>query len=186
MMYGLSPLRRAMYFILPLLFGLILTGIVVIDAAQTPHPEARQLDVALPEGHNWVMFDFSNEIQRGRDVAGTAVSVAAGGRTLTGEVGPEGRPLLFDLGPVESVESIAITWPDGRSQQYGQIPIDARYTLTYPRTAVDSLIQWFEMNGPLYRIGGFVILGLLLVLFLLRVIVWAESSKRSHGEIFVR
>jgi hypothetical protein len=185
MMYGLSPLRRALYFILPLLFGLILTGIVVIDAAQTPHPEAR-LDVTLPAEHNWVMLDFSNEIQRGREVAGTLVSVEAGGRTLTGEVGPEGRPLLFDLGPVDSVESVTITWPDGRNQEYGQIPVDARYRLTYPRTAVDSLIQWFEMNGPLYRIGGFVIVGLLLVLFLVRIIVWAEGSRGSHGEVFVR
>jgi hypothetical protein len=186
MMYGLSPLRRAIYFILPLLFGLILTGIVVIDAAQTPHPEARLLDVALAEGHNWVMFDFSNELQRGREVAGTEIRVEAGGRTLTGEVRPEGRPLLFDLGPVDSVESVAITWPDGRAQHYGAIPLDARYMLTYPRTAMDSLIQWFEMNGPLYRIGGFVLAGLLLVLFLVRVIVWAEGSRGSHGEVFVR
>jgi hypothetical protein len=186
MMYGLSPMRRAIYFILPLLFGLILTGIVVVDAARTPSPEVGRLDAALPEGHNWVMFDFSNEFLAGREVAGTTVSVVAGENILVGEVGATGQPLLFDLGPVTSVTSVSILWPDGRNQEYGQIPVDARYTLTYPRTAVDSLVQWFEMNGPLYRIGGFVLAGLLLVLFLVRIIVWAESGKRSHGEVFVR
>lgn len=186
MMYGLSPTRRAMYFILPVLLGLILTGIVVIDAAQTPHPEARQLDVSLPEGHHWVMFDFRNEIERGRQVAGTAISVVAGETILVGEVSATGQPLLFDLGPAANVTSVAVTWPDGRSQDYGAIPVNARYTLTYPRTVMDSLAQWFEMNGPLYRIGGFVIAGLLLVLLLVRIIVWAESGDRSHGEIFVR
>lgn len=186
MMYGLSPMRRAIYFFLPLLIGLLLTGIVVIDAAQTPSPEVGRIDATLPAGHNWVMFDFSDEFLAGREVAGTTVSVVVGENILIGEVGATGQPLLFDLGPAASVASVVVGWPDGRSQEYGAIPVDARYTLTYPRTAVDSLVQWFEMNGPLYRIGGFAIAGLLLVLLLVRIIVWAESSKRGHGEIFVR
>ena len=185
MMYGMSPLRRALYFLLPLVFGLILTGIVVIDAANTPHPDTTRVAVELPEGHNWVLFDLTDPAASGRAIAGTTIAVEAGRNVLSGEV-PAGRTqLLFDLGEASTVDSVEIAWPDGRVQRYGSVPINARYKISYPATATASLRQWFEMNGPFYRLAGFIIAGILLVLFAVRVVVWAETRTGSHGEAFM-
>jgi hypothetical protein len=185
-MYGMSPMRRALYFILPLVLALILTGIVVIDAAYTPHPDAAVAPVDLPEGHNWVLFDFSDAIAANHPVAGATVSLTANGVERTGEV-PEGvHTLLFDLGEAESVQNVGITWPDGRTQSYDGVPTNTRYRLNYPATATTEIIQWFEMNGPLYRLGGFVLAGLLLILFAVRIVFWAESRRGHSGEVFMR
>jgi hypothetical protein len=185
-MYGMSPTRRALYFILPLVLALILTGIVVIDAAYTPHPDAARVPVDLPEGQNWVLFDFSDAIADNQPVAGTTISLTANGTVHSSEV-PEGiHSLLFDLGEAESIQNVEITWPDGRIQSYGSILTNTRYRLNYPATATTALSQWFEMQGPLYQIGGYVLLGLLLILFAVRVIFWAEGRRGHSGEVFMR
>jgi hypothetical protein len=116
---------------------------------------------------------------------GAQISVQADDVLLRTTV--EDNPLyLFDLKDAAAIDHVEIAWPDGRIQRYGAIPINARYNITYPYTAMDSISQWFEMNGPLYRIGGFVLAGLLLILFAVRIVVWAEHRTGSHGEVFMR
>ncbi len=180
MMYGMSPLRRALYFILPLVLGLVLTSIVLIDAANTPPPNAPDVEALVEEGHRWVYFEFDQEAYPSLPVAGTVVTVALPGRTFVGELPEAKSGLLFDLGEEAEILNVVIEWPDGREQRYGSIPLDARYQVNYPRTATAAIGQWFEMNGPLYRVGGYVLLGILLVLLAVRVVVWAENRRDIH------
>lgn len=186
MMYGMSPMRRALYFILPLVFALILTGIVVIDAATTPELTAADLGVELAPDEHWLLFDFREEAAHGREIVGTVVSVAVDDDVLIGEITPNIQRLFFKVGDVDAIGDVTVVWPTGREQHYTAIPLDARYRMVYPESATTALNQWLAMNGPLYQLGAWLLLGVLLVLFVVRVVVWAESGRGAHGEVFMR
>jgi hypothetical protein len=75
----------------------------------------------------------------GRDAIGSEVTIRSGSRRWIRNVSPAGgflcasTPLAhFGLGPVESIDSITVRWPDGRTESFPPTPIDRRIELRQP------------------------------------------------------
>lgn len=180
MMYGMSPLRRTLYFVLPLLAALLFTAIVAVDAARTPDWEVLQaVEAVVPEGHHWMLFDFGN-VDSARESAGAVVTVQLERESVRSELTESGGELLIDLGEEAVVSGVEIAWPDGKVQSYDSVPTNARFQVRYPNNATNSLGQWLQMRGPVYRLGAWSLLGLLAVLLAVRIFFWAENRVSYH------
>ncbi len=172
MQSGLVAIRRTLSIAIALLVVLIIVGIV--QSVINPTPEADSFGVEIPEGHQWLLFDFQ-AAEGNANTEGTVVTLELERETLTGEVSADSDQLFFDLGEVETVGDVLITWADGRTQRYNAIPLNARYEIDYPDSAGTALRQWVQLYGPSFQLSVYVIFGILVVLFGVRVLAWAEN-----------
>jgi hypothetical protein len=91
-------------------------------------------NVAPNRGH-WLIVRALDPALR-RDAYGARVEARAGGRTWLRWVNPEVSYLSsndprchFGLGPHDRVESLAVTWPDGRAEEFPGVPTNQAVTL---------------------------------------------------------
>ncbi len=87
-------------------------------------------------GGHWLAVRTADPRLGGRDLYGTAVKVAAGGRTLVQTVQPGHSYLssstpeaIFGLGQSAAYDKIEVVWPDGRAETFPGGPADRRVVL---------------------------------------------------------
>lgn len=170
MQSGTTAIRRTLYTAIALVMILIIVGLV--QTLDTHELDPMEMGVEIGEEHDWLLFDFAADADR---AVGAIVAVEIEDEVLHGEVTAQNPRLFFDLGEVEAVDDVVITWADGRTQNYNNIPLNDRYKIVYPDSAGTALQQWVRMYGPAFQLGIYVFFGLLLVLFGVRVLSWAEN-----------
>lgn len=173
-----SPWQRFLLFISPLILAGLLLWIPVRDALEVGPPDAPTYEVDVPEGHRWVAFEVPEDEIYPTD--GATVSIELEFETLEGTVGPDSRTLLFDLEDEERVGEVTVMWPDGREQRFSSVAVDTLHELTYPRTINDALSAQWELRGAFYRFWGWIGVAVLVVLFALRVLSWAQT-REAHA-----
>ncbi|MAT98547.1 MAG: hypothetical protein CL608_15500 [Anaerolineaceae bacterium] len=104
--------------------------------------------------NHWFSLDLAGAGPVNRDAVGTRVTIrTADGQTQMREVQNGGSlgagnelTLHFGLGPSASsgpvsIDELTIQWPDGRSQQFTNIPADRKVSLSYPLDAAAEAAQ---------------------------------------------
>jgi len=110
----------------------------LISALKTqgrPGVNTELLRNTTPSG-SWLQLDLVGAAGNPQAI-GAQVRITSGGRSQTAWVGQsEGSRfstghyrLYFGLGKASQVEQVTVTWPDGRSADFGPLAADARYTL---------------------------------------------------------
>jgi hypothetical protein len=91
-------------------------------------------DLAL--GHHWLRVRLIG-LSVNRDAVGAWVEVRAGDTVQRRQVMPfrsylsQVEPVVtFGLGNVDTVDSIAVLWPDGSRQVLDSVPMDSQLTIT--------------------------------------------------------
>lgn len=170
-----SPWKRLFLFLAPLAVAGLLLWIPMQDALEVGVPYANPYEVNVPEGHHWIAFSVPED-----DVyptEGTTIAVALEFETVEGTIGLDSRTLLFDLEDNESVQEVIITWPDGREQHFSNIPVNDLHELMYPKTINDTLAAQWALRGPFFRFWIWAAVAVLVILFGLRVLSWAQIQE---------
>ncbi len=88
---------------------------------------------APPDGAHWLLV---RALTGKRDALGALVTLTAGGRSLSRLVLAASSYLSssdprahFGLGPIERVDALDVTWPDGRRERFAGGPVDRVITL---------------------------------------------------------
>ncbi|MDZ4779781.1 MAG: CRTAC1 family protein [Planctomycetia bacterium] len=81
-------------------------------------------------GHHWLRLKLRGA-NGNRDALGARVTLTAGGVTQERQVMPTRSylsqvelPITFGLGKADKVESLTVTWPDGKEQKVGDVKVD--------------------------------------------------------------
>lgn len=90
-------------------------------------------------GHHWLTLQLTGAASN-RDAIGATVQVTLPDNTvLTRVVMPtcsyqsqSELPVSFGLGNVDELQSVQVTWPNGQTQQLGQLQVDRSYEITEP------------------------------------------------------
>ncbi len=89
-------------------------------------------------GHNWLQVDVLNEA--GTSAYGTTVEVVSGDSRQVRRIEPSRSylsqvtaTLAFGLGPVDTVDYLEVTWPDGRRLRIDGPAINTRHRVAPPR-----------------------------------------------------
>jgi len=88
-----------------------------------------------PRDAHWIAVR-AVDAASGRDLYGSVVRVAVGGRTLRRDVTPVHSYLssadpraYFGLGDAGSIDGLDVTWPDGTTERFGALGVDAIHLL---------------------------------------------------------
>lgn len=94
-----------------------------------------------PAGHHWVGVCLEGKGHA--DVVGAKVTLGSNGRTQTRFARGGGsyasspdRRLVFGLGPTAAVVKLTVTWPDGSTQEFADVPVDGYVVVTQGEEAV--------------------------------------------------
>ncbi len=98
---------------------------------------------------HWFSLDLVGDGPVNRDAVGTRVTIrTADGVTQMRQVQNGGSlgagnelTLHFGLGTAVSIDELTINWPDGRTQQFTNIPADRKVSLPYPLDATAEAAQ---------------------------------------------
>ena len=103
-------------------------GIDVVVANRDAAPYV--LHNVVPSRGYWVVFAVRTG--KGRDALGAVLTIRAGGRTWRRDVRSAYSYLAANdprvhvgLGTASSVESVDVRWPDGATERFGPLPVDA-------------------------------------------------------------
>ncbi len=174
-MLPLSSRRRLLLFLLPLVVAALLLWIPVRDALEVGLPEEEHFTADVPEGHHWVAFSVSEDDVHATD--GATLTVTLEFETLEAQVGANNRTVLFDLEENEAVHELAVLWPDGREQRFTNVAVNERHELVYPKTINDALAMQWALRSAFFRFWIWIVAAVVLVLFALRVLSWAQASE---------
>ena len=170
-----SSWQRLLLFLLPLVVAALLLWIPVRNALEVGLPDAEPYAADVPEGHHWLAFTVpENEIYA---TDGTTISVALEFETVQGQVDGGNRTIVFDLEDNESVQELTVLWPDGREQRFSGVAVDELHELIYPRTINDALAMQWALRGAFFRFWIWAGAAVLVVLFGLRVLSWAQTQE---------
>ena len=88
-----------------------------------------------PAGNHWVGLTLKGA--NNADVVGARVRLTAGGRTQTRFAKGGGsyastpdRRLVFGLGKADKIDIVTVEWPDGKKQEFKDVPTDKYLVLT--------------------------------------------------------
>ena len=177
-MLTLSSQQRLLLFLLPLVVAALLLWIPVRDALEVGMPDAEIFDAEVPEGHHWVAFTVPED-----DIyatSGATLSLELEFETVEGQIDAANRTVIFDLEDNEEAHALTVLWPDGRKQRFTNVAIDERHELIYPSSINDALSSHWALRGAFFRFWVWTGAVVLLVLFGLRVLSWAQSQE-SHA-----
>jgi hypothetical protein len=109
-------------------------GRIDILVSHMNEPVAVLRNVAPQGGNRWLGVQLAGAGHA--DVVGARVILEAGGRTLTrfarggGSYASSGdRRLVFGLGKADRIDKLAVSWPDGKRQEWTGLRLDRYYTL---------------------------------------------------------
>ena len=173
-----STRQRLLLFLLPLVVAALLLWIPVRNALEVGLPDAETFTADVPEGHHWVAFTVPEE-----DIyvtEGATLSLALEFETVQEQIDAANRTVVFDLEDNESVHELTVLWPDGREQHFTNPAIDQRHELVYPKTINHALAMQWALRGAFFRFWILTGVAVLLVLFGLRVLSWAQAQE-SHA-----
>ena len=174
-MLTLSFPKRLLLFLLPLVVAALLLWIPVRNALEVGLPDSEPYAADVPEGHHWVAFTVPEDDVYPTD--GATISVTLEFETLQGVSGADSRTLVFDLEDNESVQKLTVVWPDGREQRFSNVAVNELHELVYPQTINDALAMQWALRGAFFRFWSWVGVAVLLILFGLRVLSWAQTQK---------
>ncbi len=167
--------QRLLLFLLPLVVAALLLWIPVRDALEVGLPDAEPYAADVPAGHHWVAFTVSEDDIYPTD--GTTISVALEFETVQGRVDADSRTLVFDLEDNERVQELVVIWPDGREQRFSNVALNELHELVYPQTINDALAMQWALRGAFFRFWIWVGAAVLVILFGLRVLSWAQTQE---------
>ena len=170
-----SSRQRLLLFLLPLVVAALLLWIPVRNALEVGLPDAELYAADVPDGHNWVAFNVSEDDVHA--TAGATFAVALEFETLEKQVSTDNRTVVFDLEDNESVHELTVLWPDGREQRFPNVAVNQLHELVYPKTINDALAMQWALRGAFFRFWIWVVAAVLVVLFGLRVLSWAQSQE---------
>ncbi len=120
-------------------------GSVDVAICHTNEPVAVLRNVA-PAGHHWVGFTLKGA--KNADVVGARVRLTAGGRTQTRFAKGGGsyastpdRRLVFGLGKADKIDTVTVEWPDGKKQEFKDVPTDKYLVLTQGETELKPAVR---------------------------------------------
>lgn len=101
---------------------------------------------------SWLQLRLSGDGKKvNRDAIGARATLKVDGRTLTrsltagdGHLSQSSKTLFFGLGDAESIESLTVRWPDGRTVTFEEVPIDRLLSLDYG----DGNLQELKLPEP--------------------------------------
>ena len=174
-MLPLSSRQRLLLFLLPLVVAALLLWIPVRDALEVGLPEAERFAADVPEGHHWVAFAVAEDDVYATE--GATLSVALEFETLEGQVSADSRTVVFDLEDDERVHELTVLWPDGREQRFVNVALNELHKLAYPKSINDALATQWALRGAFFRFWVWAGVAVLVVLFGLRVLSWAQAQE---------